>query len=198
MSVLSSKPAIGKYSSLEKMHWTENKMRITLNVHWVLGHYFDSNFTLMEVWEGNEVQGKMISHIMRFWFLCYWKWLCFMLAVRLRYFLGISVDLRERENKLEKHQNNWIAFCPDGVSDLKFMIQEGYLNRYWYATCLLPLSVLPQVCFSVPCYSFSEAHPVMIFTSIHFSLNLWPSLYSAQGELRAVVDPPQGYSFSAP
>ena len=27
--------------------------------------------------------------------------------------------LEKRENKLEKHQNNWIAFCPDGVSDLK-------------------------------------------------------------------------------
>lgn len=33
--------------------------------------------------------------------------------------LDISVAFRKRENKLEKHQNNWIAFCPDRVSDLK-------------------------------------------------------------------------------
>ena len=59
--------------------------------------------------------------------------------------------------------------------------------------------VTASVFFQSLAISFSEAHPVMIFTSIRFSLNLWPSLYSAQGELMVQQWAPlQGYSASAP
>lgn len=41
--------------------------------------------------------------------------------------LDISVAFREEENKLEKHENNWIAFVSDASSDHKIVNQKEWI-----------------------------------------------------------------------